>query len=311
MTRRVLITGATGFVGQHLLPRLLDTFDQVHALARHPPETLPESSPEVSNVSPPPTPPAAHWHRIDLLHEDSAPLLRAIRPTHLIHLAWIATPGEYWTSPRNADWLKVSKALFDAFVEIGGRRIVGVGTCAEYDWSAGLCDEATTPLAPASIYGRSKAELSRYLNDLPISSAWARLFWPFGPGEPGAKLTTHLVTQMLLGRPAKCSAGLQQRDFIFIDDVAEALVRLLDSAVIGGVNIGAGRAVAVRELALRLGELVGRPDLLRFAEPNENASDPPLVVAKIDRLSQEVGFAPTHDLQSGLRRTVERLRASR
>ncbi|MEM9419940.1 MAG: NAD-dependent epimerase/dehydratase family protein, partial [Planctomycetota bacterium] len=166
MTRRVLITGATGFIGQHLLPRLAEVFDEVHAIARALPAEVAASS--------------AKWHQYDLMQDDPAGLMQQAKPTHLIHLAWITTPGEYWTSPSNTEWLERSKALFDAFIVAGGQRIVGLGTCAEYDWSAGVCKEQTTPIAPASIYGQSKVELHAYLTSQPIASAWARVFWPYG-----------------------------------------------------------------------------------------------------------------------------------
>ena len=70
--------------------------------------------------------------------------------------AWNVTPGQYWTSPENHAWRTATAALARAFYDAGGRRFVGAGTCAEYDWSGGLCDELTTPLEPATLYGEAK-----------------------------------------------------------------------------------------------------------------------------------------------------------
>lgn len=296
MTRRVLVTGATGFIGQHLLPRLAEGFDEVHAIAR----TLPATD----------EPASVQWHQHDLMQDDPAGLMQQAKPTHLIHLAWITTPGEYWTSPSNTEWLARSKALFDAFVASGGQRIVGLGTCAEYDWSAGVCEEHTTPITPASIYGQSKVKLHTYLTSLPIASAWARVFWPYGPGEPAAKLTSYVARQLLAGEPAQCSAGTQERDFIYVGDVAEALSQLLTSDVTGPVNIGTGQAVAVRDIAETIGHIVGRSELLQFAVQTAGSDDFPRVVADAKRLQEEVGFTPRFDLRAGLSKAIDEWRSS-
>src|SRR5439155_6654344 len=132
-------------------------------------------------------------------------LLAAVRPTHLLHLAWIATPGVYWTSPENHRWVEASLHLLRCFAAGGGRRAVLTGTCAEYDWSAaGVCHETQTPLRPTTVYGVCKDELRRRAEEVcraaGVSLAWARLFFLYGPGEHPARLFPGVVQALRAGR---------------------------------------------------------------------------------------------------------------
>src|SRR5437764_6276762 len=167
----ILITGATGFIGLPCLERLLRAGHQVHAVCRHP---LPMDH--------------VHWHAIDLLNpEQVSALLASIRPSYLLHLAWIATPGVYWTSPENHGWVDASLHLVRQFHRWGGRRAVLAGTCAEYDWSYPLSHETTTPLRPMTPYGQCKLQLWQQVRQEKLSMAWARLFFLYGPREHPAR----------------------------------------------------------------------------------------------------------------------------
>ncbi|MEM9420238.1 MAG: GDP-mannose 4,6-dehydratase, partial [Planctomycetota bacterium] len=130
------------------------------------------------------------------------------------------------------------------------------------------------------------------------------------PGEPAAKLTSYVARQLLAEEPAQCSAGTQERDFIYVGDVADALNRLLVSNVTGAVNIGTGQAVAVRNIAQTIGQIVGRPELLQFAAQTTGGDDFPRVVADPKRLQEEVGFTPRFDLRAGLSKAVDEWRSS-
>src|SRR5438105_280249 len=132
--KRVLVTGASGFIGRHALPHLEARGFEVHAPGHSSFNVLDEKA-----------------------HQ---PLLESIRATHLLHLAWDVTPGKYWTSLDNIEWVRASLSLFRHFAASGGKRWVGAGTCAEYDWSCGpVLSEETTPLRPTSLYGASKLSL--------------------------------------------------------------------------------------------------------------------------------------------------------
>src|SRR5687767_11286721 len=111
--KRVLLTGARGFIGRRCLPRLVARGFEVHAVSG--------STHSVSQAGA-----AAQWHQCDLRDgAAAAALVESVRPTHLLHLAWIAQPRVFWTSPDNHAWLAAGKRLADAFYGAGGLRAVG------------------------------------------------------------------------------------------------------------------------------------------------------------------------------------------
>jgi nucleoside-diphosphate-sugar epimerase len=270
---------------------------EVHVTARHRPDGLPGE---------------ATFYPVDLLDPDVMTIPRlfsSIRPTHLLHLAWVATPSVYWNSPLNADWLRASIHVLTSFGTFGGFRVVAAGTCAEYDWSQGGAFKEDAALAPnATAYGHTKSKL-RYYTELwgetdNRSAAWARLFFLYGPREHPARLVPSVANTLLAGRPAETTAGTQQRDFLHVEDAADALVRLLLSDVTGPVNIGSGEPVAVRTVVETVAEIVGRPDLIRLGAKPTPANEPRQLYADVGRLRNEVGWSPRIGLRQGLADTV-------
>jgi dTDP-L-rhamnose 4-epimerase len=154
---RVLVTGAGGFIGRWSLEPLRRLGFEVCAVM---------SMRDVGADRPGGTEHARSTDSTDVLHADLTDaraidaMLGAVRPTHLLHFAWIATPGVYWNSPENYRWLVASRYLLEAFQRAGGVRAVVAGSCAEYDWSkVGICEERSSPLVSvaASAPGLSAA----------------------------------------------------------------------------------------------------------------------------------------------------------
>lgn len=296
---RLLITGGTGFVGAAVARGALARGHEVHVLARGPAAV----------------PAGAVFHAHDLLSEAPVDLLRDLGATHLLHLAWIATPGQYWTSPENTAWATSSLTLLKAFADAGGERAVVAGSCAEYDWSTGgVLTEGATPLRPGTPYGRAKLDLHRAAEPLTrdgLDLAWARLFFLYGPGEHPDRLVPFIVRHLLRQQPAACTAGTQIRDFLHVTDAAEALLELAESATTGAVNVASGDGTPVKVVAEELGRLVGRPDLLRLGARPTSATEPPVLVADIARLRDDVGWSPRMTLTEGLAQTVSWWREQR
>jgi nucleoside-diphosphate-sugar epimerase len=292
--KRVLVTGASGLIGSHSLPHLMAHGFEVHALAH--------SRVPLDGVG-------VHWHRGDLL--DAAfmhDLLAGIAPTHLLHFAWYAEPGKYQGSAENARWCQAGRELLSAFAASGGQRAAFAGTCFEYDLSSGYCSETSTPCVPVTPYGASKLALAQLVAGCPprgVSTAWGRVFHLYGPGEHPSRLVPSVVRSLLRNELARCTHGRQVRDFMHVEDVASAFVALLDSEVEGIVNIGSGKPVSIRTLALKLGHLIGTPDLIVFNAIAAPPHDPPLLIAKSSRLRDEVGWTPRWGLNDGLAHTVD------
>jgi nucleoside-diphosphate-sugar epimerase len=307
--RRVLVTGATGFVGRWSVPALLAQGCEVHAVA----------SPQAARALPPQLA-GAEVHAADLLNEAHVDtLLRRVAATHLLHFAWIATPGVYWTSSDNARWLAASRHLLQAFGEQGGRRAVMAGSCAEYDWSkVSVCDEASSPLAvggtvPITPYAASKLELQNALAEFSrsgdFSSAWGRIFFQFGPDEHPDRLVPSVIISLLAGREALCSHGRQVRSFLHVADVGAAFAALLAGDVQGAVNIGSDAALPVAELIDRIARQIGRPELVRLGARPAAAGEPALLLPKLSRLHDEVRWRPRIGLNEAIADTIQWWRA--
>jgi nucleoside-diphosphate-sugar epimerase len=296
--KRVLVTGARGFAGRHCLPRLAALGYDVHALSSR-------AQPGGDAIT---------WHRGDLLQPScAAELSDAVRATHLLHLAWITEPGKYWSAADNARWLRGSLALLEEFARAGGRRAVIAGSCAEYDWRHGYCFEDTTPLLPATLYGRCKRALFEaaqpLASELGIEIAWARLFFLYGPGERPERVFPSVIRSLLSGVPANCTRGDQIRDFLYIDDAAAALVALVDHAAQGAFNVASGQPLALRDVLANIAEKLQRPDLLRLGALPACADEPALLVGDVHKLANQLGWTPSTSLDDGLARTIQWWRA--
>lgn len=305
--KRVLVTGAAGFIGRWSVPALLERGYEVHAvLSARAGSEFPEQLR------------GAKLHCADLLGESGAgELLQLVRPTHLLHFAWIATPGVYWTSAENFRWLAASERLLRAFRAHGGRRVLMAGSCAEYDWSrAEVCDEASSPLAgdAATAYAACKIALQRsaaaFGREQHLSTAWGRIFFQYGPHEHPERLVPSVIRNLLLGREAALSHGRQIRSFLHVADVGAAFAAVLDGALEGAVNIGSDERITLADLVDRIGRRIGRPELLRIGARDAAPQEPALLVPEIRRLRDEAGWRPRWTLDEGLNDTIEWWRRS-
>jgi nucleoside-diphosphate-sugar epimerase len=291
---RVLLTGASGFIGGNLLRLLTEQGDEVHAVSRRAGEPLE----------------GVHWHELDMLEEDAVGVLvDEIRPERMVHLAWYATPGSFWTAAENELWIGATLRLLRAFAAAGGRRAVVAGTCAEYRWGAETLVERQSPLEPATLYGACKLAsfiaCTALAEQLGVSLAWGRVFFLYGLGEDPRRLVSGVVRGLLAGDEVPTTDGTQRRDFMHVRDVAGAFAAILGSDVEGPVNIASGRAVAVREIIEMIGRETGAGRNLRVGALPQRAGEPAVIEGANNRLLGEVGFVPAVGLEDGIRETVE------
>ncbi len=294
MSGKVLVTGLSGFIGRQTAPTLLARgFDVVGVGVDDPPPEL-----------------DAAYETVDLMNARAVEdVLNRHRPTHLLHLAWTTSPGEYWTSPENLDWVAASLHLIRRFQSAGGRRVVVAGSCAEYDWGGEMCHEAHTPLRPATLYGVCKNSLRQVLGAFSrqtgLSHAWGRVFFLYGPHENPTRLVASVITHLLRGEEARTTHGGQLRDLLHVEDVAGGLVALLASEVEGAVNIASGEAVSLKKVTRTIARLLGREDLLLPGAIAAREEEPPQILADVTRLKHEVGFTPRFSLEDGLSETID------
>lgn len=275
---RVMVTGAGGFIGAAVVKALCTRPDiETVAVVRdaHYAERL------------------NGWRSQIELHEftfssntgDAHDFFKRYGPDVVIHCAWSTTSGDYLSSPSNLDAAITALAVAKAAGERDAR-FVGLGTCLEESWDTSRYTESKRALhSLIEAFGRDDA-------------MWLRIFSPYGPGEPASRLVTGVANALLRDGTVDVTPGEATRDYMFIDDVGEAIA---SRALAGGDvhDIGTGTGVSVRSVVEAVQRECGGE--VRYSLPARD--EPQYLVAKY----VAVGARP---LAVGIRLTVDALRAS-
>jgi dTDP-6-deoxy-L-talose 4-dehydrogenase (NAD+) len=290
---RVLVTGAAGFIGVHVVRSLAARGCKVVAIAR----------------------PGASWERAGaaVIHEcdletpgAAAALVARERPELLVHLAWHASPEQYLTSSANLASLGATCELVAQAVASSCRRVIGVGTCLEYA-SSPRPHRESDPVGPDTLYAACKHAARTVVEQLSYgagaSFAWARLFHLHGPGEDPRRLVPMVAGKLRRNETADLSPGEQVRDYLRVEDVADAVAAIAISSVNGTVNVCSGQPIRVRELLEAVGDCLGRRDLLRFGSVPYRENERMVIVGEPTMLGA-LGWRPRH---AGLRAALSYL----
>lgn len=293
---KILVTGGTGFIGRHAVEQLVKNGHEVHVISRS------AGSSQQSYI-----------HQADILDQSRVrQIVQDVKADSLLHLAWETEHGAYWHNDRNFDHLSATLNLVRAFSQAGGKRFVGAGTCAEYDWSPEntavplLEDDAKTQ--PHTLYGTAKLSafqlLQSYAQREGLQFAWGRLFLLYGEGEQEKRLAPDVIINLLKGQPVKCSSGKQIRDFMHAADAGHAFASLLESELSGPVNIATGQAIKLADFVNKIAEIIGRPDLVQLGALEDRPDDPGRLEPDITRLREEVGFQPNKTMEQRLTKLI-------
>lgn len=274
---RVLVTGAAGFVGRHIMRALACTNTNLIPVVRTEKENLVAALPNVEDVI----------TTTDLFTEDEKWLVKQCAGIDVIvHAAWYAEPGKYLKSPQNMSCLIGSLNIAKAAIKAGVGRLIGIGTCFEYDLAHGILS-VDTPLKPLTPYAATKAalylSLSQLMPEQSVEFAWCRLFYLYGEGEDERRLIPYLHRQLQQGKFAELGSGTRIRDYL---DVAEAGKKIANIALgnqVGPINICSGVPVSVKQIAEQIADEYGRRNLLRFGVRQDNLFDPPVVVGIVQQ----------------------------
>ena len=279
--RRILITGATGFVGRQICKALADKNVDLRCVVRKGKEYQLSDFSNAEIVS-----------TTNLFAEKPSWWLDQCSGIDtIIHAAWYAEPGNYLLSGLNIDCLQGSINLVQGAIEAGVRRFVSIGTCFEYDLSAGLLS-VDTPLKPSTPYADAKAalfmSLSHWLPKQSVEFAWCRLFYLYGEGEDPRRLVPYLRSKLKKGEPAELTSGIQIRDFLDVADAGKMIADVALSDQVGPVNICSGEPITVRQLAETIADEYDKRDLLIFGARPDNMVDPACVVG-VPNISKQSG----------------------
>ena len=295
--KKILLTGANGFLGSACRKLLAQHGYEIHALDLHVPPNA-----ESGNI---------HWHAIDLQDMDAVvQLMERIKPDGLIHLAWsIEKSGEKYTSNIHEPCVQIGLDLVEAFERSGGRRVVAAGTCAEYDWSVGQVLNESSPLKPQNIYAQSKHDLHVGLESFctthGLSFAWSRIFLLYGPNENPNRLMPHIIRSILADKPIQTTHGNQYRDYLHVEDVASALLAVLECDLQGPVNICSGEPVQLKKVVQWIADDMGGAHLVELGAIPAPANDVARLVGNNERLRNATSWSPKVTLEQGLREMIK------
>lgn len=279
MKKRVLLTGATGFVGRQVLRSLCASGVTVDVVVRDGSDIRSMEEYGVGRI----------LSTVDMFAEDVAWWQSACTDVDIVvHAAWYAEPGRYLQSSVNLDCLEGTLRLARGASRVGVKRFVGIGTCFEYDLTPGHLS-VNTPLRPTTPYAAAKAStfwmLSQWLPTQGLEFLWCRLFYLYGEGEDPRRLVAMVRKKLAAGEPVELTSGAQLRDFMDVRSAGHRIAGAALSALQGPLNVCSGTGISVRAMAEEIADEFGRRDLLRFGARPDNLVDPPCVV----------GVLPTDD----------------
>ncbi|MEQ1727499.1 MAG: NAD(P)-dependent oxidoreductase [Vicinamibacterales bacterium] len=293
MDQRFLVTGGGGFIGRHVIRRLLP-LGGVHALDRN----ATRHADGVESIL------------VDLTDARAVgAVVRRIQPTAVIHLAASGVmPGADDVGRMVATNVVGTRNLLAAIAGARGlEAAVVLGSWFEY--GAGGRDGAPSPSTPYGVTKLAATMLAGAARSEGVPTVVLRPFQVYGPGEPAHRLIPALLERARAGEALTLRQAGIRRDWVFVEDVAEAVVRATSETAEGGpFDIGTGRSTSVGEVARLAAALVGAPGPIEAAGTPPAGDEEREGVADVAAAARCLGWRARHDLQQGLTATIDHWR---
>ena len=291
---KVLITGASGFIGKNLINILDLDGCEIHAIYN---QNKPSNN--LKNIT---------WHQVDLFkNREVEEVMMSIKPSHVVHLAWYAEHGKFWNSEKNNDWVDASIKLFEEFKKFNGKKFIVSGTKAEYfDGeffeehlnSVFECSEEMLP-NPDTLYGKSKNLLHKNLKNLDKgnnSLVWARIFDTYGPHENEKKFCSYVIKSAQDNQVISCNNPQLELDFLHVKDIAKAFKVILFNNFIGTINISFGESISLKNIAEYILKKLKKEKLLDL---NYQSKDHRKIFGN-NNILKSLSWSADYEIESGL-----------
>ena len=283
---KVLITGGSGFIGTQIIKKLSKKKCELHI-------TVNENITSDINVI---------EHKVDLLNfKEVEDLIKLVKPTHLLHLAWYAEPPYFWDSNKNYEWLESSIKLIKLFQENNGLRLVISGSCAEYLMKSSLLKESDECSDSISLYSECKNNLRNTvfseIGSSELKIAWGRIFFPYGKSENPKRFISSIFKNLMNDEESICHHPNLIRDYIHVNDVANAFILLLENEYHGLVNIGSGVGISLGEIGIKIANQLNKKNLLILGDKKHH--EIPQIISN-NSLLKSLGRSEVYNLDKGI-----------
>lgn len=284
MSKKIIATGVSGLIGSQILEPLNEMGYDVYALSRS----------EIASDT-------AKYIKCDIFNEQEiASVFNSVKPEYLIHLAWF-TGENYLHSNINFDYINASMNLLKYFKQNGGTRAVFAGTCFEYDLSDASCLKEDSKLNPTTVYAKCKCILnelaSLYCQSNDLAFSWGRIFYVFGKNENEKRLVGSLIRHLENDKEITIGSGKLLRDYMYTRDIACGFTNVLESDIVGDINICNGKGVLISDLVLAFAKQLNKEHLVRFEDNIGN--QPPVIIGDNSKL-KSIGFEPKFSLEEAI-----------
>ena len=298
---RIFITGGSGFVGSEVVRQLVEDGREVMLLVRsmNSCERLQSLLGKVEIVN-------GSLHELGYVSKQ----IRKFQPQAILHLAWEGVKNMDRNSPIQIANISNTMNLFYLATELECSSFVALGSQAEYGVAPGKLSESALT-NPTTLYGAAKLATCNLLKSAASVSlkkspavSWLRLFSSYGNGDDPSWLLPYLTNTLLSGNRPSVTLAEQQWDYIHVEDVARAIIAVMDASVSGVFNLGSGKSSQLRQIILTLRDLIN-PNLdIGFGEVNYRPDQVMHLEADIQALTSATGWIPSIPIEEGLSRLV-------
>jgi len=302
---RVLVTGGSGFIGSHLIRRLVADGADVHALTSNVSSVYPARLLDLRE--------SIRLHEASLDDRGAMQLLAdEVRPEYVFHLGAYTHVGKSWQRVDECIQVNIQGTvnLLMALAPHGFTRFINTGTSEIYgDVDVPFREDgAVHPISPYSVSKHAAEEYCRLFAEarrLPIVRV--RPFNAYGPMQSPDRVIPEIITRGLQGQPLHMTQGTQTREFNFAADLADGFVALATAPGIDGelFNLGCGREISMRDLATMILQQLGDPIRPEFGTLPERPIEIPRMYADVTKTQERLGWSAPTSLEDGLRQTID------